>query len=278
MKQINRDGFKLNYTENIKKDKPAIMVIGSATYYPRLFKDEIFNNLNLIFIDHRGFSKPYDHNIYDLDLVVSDIEAIREDLELDEFYILGHSGHGFMAMRYAERYPEHILGLILSNLAPNNTKKRQELSIQYFKNTASKDRKTYFYQEISKLDSDIQKDPDNRFSHMNIRMQAHSFYDYTYDGAYLWDDIYNNMDALDYLWGEAFAVFDTESFFKSFKKPILLLLSDYDYLVAPTSLWDDIISGIDVEVHKFDKSGHNPMLEEPEKYHEILRQFTKTSK
>ena len=49
---------------------------------------------------------------------------------------------------------------------------------------------------------------------MNIRMQPHSFYDYTYDGAYLWDDIYNNMDALDYLWGEAFAVFDTESFFK----------------------------------------------------------------
>ncbi len=131
MKKIIRNGFKLNYTDNIKKDKPAIMVIGSTIYYPRLFKDENFGNLNLIFIDHRGFLKAHKEITYDLNSVNSDIEAIREDLELDEFYILGHSGHKFMAMCYAEQYPEHILGLILSKLAPNNTKKRQEMSIEY---------------------------------------------------------------------------------------------------------------------------------------------------
>lgn len=107
------------------------MVIGSTIYYPRLFKDENFSNLNLIFIDHRDFLKAHKENTYDLNSVNSDIEAIREDLELDEFYILSHSGHKIMAMCYAEHYPEHILGLILSKLAPNNTKKRQEMSIEY---------------------------------------------------------------------------------------------------------------------------------------------------
>ncbi|MEG0568807.1 MAG: hypothetical protein RR543_00330, partial [Erysipelotrichales bacterium] len=81
------------------------------------------------------------------------------------------------------------LGLILSNLAPINTQERQDGSIEYFKATASKDRKEFFYQEISKLAEDIEKEPSKRFSHMNIRMQAHSFYDFNYDGAYLWDDV-----------------------------------------------------------------------------------------
>ena len=83
------------------------------------------------------------------------------------------------------------------------------------------------------------------------------------------------MPALDFLWGEAFAVYDTEHFFKQWQKPVILLLSDYDYLVAPTTLWDDISNTYHVPVIKFDKSGHNPMLEEPQKYHQALKDFIK---
>ena len=108
---------------------------------------------------------------------------------------------------------------------------------------------------------------------MNIRMQAHSFYDFTYDGAYLWDDLPNNMLALDHLWGEAFAEYDTDKFFKQWKKPVILLLSDYDYLVAPTSLWDEYSNKYKVPVVKFDHSGHNPMLEEPKAYYDALLHF-----
>lgn len=120
---------------------------------------------------------------------------------------------------------------------------------------------------------DIEADPNHRFSHMNIRMQAHSFYDYQFNGAYLWDGVANNMPALDYLWGEAFAMFDTESFLRNWEKPVILLLSDYDYLVAPTSLWNDIAKENDIKIVKFVKSGHNPMLEEPQTYFEALIKF-----
>ena len=276
MNTIIRDGYTLQYRQLGDSNQSPIIVIGSAIYYPRLFQNSIFKTLNLIFIDHRGFSQSTDPNAgFQLADIVEDIEAIRAVLNIEKAYFLGHSGHGFMAMAYAEKYPEHVAGIILSNLAPTNTKKRQDGSIAHFENSASDERKHYFYQEISKLESDIINDPTHRFTHINVRMQAHSFYQYDYDGAYLWDDVSNNMPALDYLWGVAFAKFDTKAFIDNCKMPIMILLSEYDYLVSPINLWDPILENRDIQPIIFHKSGHNPMLEEPEKYLQALQTFTK---
>lgn len=275
METIKKDGFEIHFFQKGNINESPILVIGSSKYYPKLFNNDIYKKLNLIYVDHRGFLKPQKHNNFSLEDIVSDIEAVRKYYKIKKFYLLGHSGHGFMAMSYAQKYPNHVKGLILSNLAPTNTEERQQNSIKYFEKYADEDRKAYFNNEIKKLSSDIEKDPSNRFSHMNIRMQAQSFFDFKFDGSYLWKDVFNNLEALDYLWGKSFAKFDTNEFFKSFNKPILLLLSDYDFLVAPTNLWDPIILNTNVQLFKFQKSGHNPMLEEPIKYFELLSNFTK---
>lgn len=114
MKTMMRDGYPLSYTQMENPDMPPVMVIGSAIYYPRLFQDPIFQNLNLIFIDHRGFSRSSNPDAsFQLSDIVQDIECILRELKLDKIYLLGHSGHGFMAMAYAEQYPEHVMGMIL---------------------------------------------------------------------------------------------------------------------------------------------------------------------
>ncbi len=274
MKTLKKEHYTLTYLQKGDTTKTPIMVLGSAIYYPKLFQNPIFESLNLIFATHIGFSKvDPEKSAHTLANVVEDIELIRKELNIDYMYLLGHSGHGFMAMAYAETYPQYVEGVILSNLAPTNQKQRQDQSISFFEETATPERKAYFYKEIAKLEDDIKNNPDKRFSSMNIRMQAHSFYDFTYDGAYLWDDLPNNMPALDHLWGEAFAEYDTDKFFKQWKKPVILLLSDYDYLVAPTSLWDEYSNKYKVPVVKFDHSGHNPMLEEPKAYYDALLHF-----
>ena len=274
MNYINRDGYKISFLQVGDKSKKPIIIIGSVVYYSRLFENEIYKNLNLIFIDHRGFLKPEKKNQYSLDEIVEDIEAIRIFHGFDSFYLFGHSGHGFMAMAYAKTYASNVEGLILSNLAPTNTEKRQQQSMQFFEKNASIERKEFFENEMAKLPLDIEIDPENFFTHLNIRMQAQSFYEFKFDGSYLWDNVYNNLEALDYLWGVAFAEFDTTSFIKNFDKPILLLLSDYDFLVAPTNLWDPVIKKTKVELHKFERSGHNPMLEEAYEYFKLLNSFT----
>lgn len=277
MKYLYRDGFKVAFFQRGDLKRNPIFIIGSTLYYPRLFADSIYEKFNFIFLDHRGFLQPEEVNRYSLDDIVEDIEAIRVYYGFEKIYLLGHSGHGFMAMRYAELYPDHVSGLILSNLAPTNNAERQQGSIAYFEEHATDSRKAFFEKEIEKLAGDLEQDPHHRFTHMNIRMQAHSFYDFTYDGANLWKDVYNNMEALDYLWGIAFADFDTEKFIKQFERPILLLLSDYDFLVAPTMLWEPIIANKleSIRLYKFQQSAHNPMLEQPEEYAQRLVEFTR---
>lgn len=277
MNHLYRDGFKVAFFQRGDLNKLPIFIIGSTLYYARLFADPIYEKFNFIFLDHRGFLQPEEVNRYSLEDIVEDIETIRAHFGFEKIYLLGHSGHGFMAMRYADLYPDHVSGLILSNLAPTNNPERQQGSIAYFEEYASDRRKAYFEKEITKLAGDLEQDPDNRFTHMNIRMQAHSFYDFTYDGAYLWKNVYNNMGALDYLWGTAFADFDTGKFINQFERPILLLLSDYDFLVAPTALWEPIIANKleSIRLYKFEKSAHNPMLEQPEEYAQRLDEFTR---
>ncbi|WP_159649872.1 alpha/beta fold hydrolase [Erysipelothrix aquatica] len=269
---INRDGYTLNINDMRKDTDTPIFVIGSSIYYPKLFADSIYDATNFVFADHRGFSKSVvDGAPYNLDAIVEDIEAMRIILGIDKMHMLGHSGHGFMAMAYAKAYPDHVATLILSNLAPTNTVQRQQGSIQYFEDTASVERKTTFYRAWEAFQASVQDYESDRFSLMNIAMQAHSFYDYTFDGAYLWDDVVNNMAALDHLWGEAFAMFDTKSFLERYQKPVLLLLSPYDYLVAPTSLWKGIVfDNANITYGQFQASGHNPMLEEPIQYKKYL--------
>ncbi|GAA5101314.1 alpha/beta fold hydrolase [Wohlfahrtiimonas larvae] len=274
MQSMTIDNYSLNYQQTGPKNQTPIFILGSAIYYPRLFQHALFQNLHLIFIDHRGFVKaPTNHTAHTLQDIVNDIEKIRVALNIEEMFLLGHSGHGFMAMAYAEQHAQHVKGIILSNLAPTNTQERQDGSIAYFESTATPERKEYFYSEIVKLQDDIRNDPANRFSHINIRMQAHSFYDFTYDGAYLWDNVPNNMPAINHLWGIEFAKFNTAQFLSSWHKPILLILSKYDFLVSPISLWNDICRNANIAPIIFDKSGHNPMLEEPEKYYQILQSF-----
>lgn len=102
---IEIDRFKLGYKIE-GYGKPAL-VIGSSIYYPRTFSEKLRENLQLIFVDHRGFANgpEIDCSTLTIDTIIEDIESIRKDLKLDNFVIIGHSGHAYMALEYAKKYP-----------------------------------------------------------------------------------------------------------------------------------------------------------------------------
>ncbi|MFT9847060.1 alpha/beta fold hydrolase [Aneurinibacillus sp. REN35] len=261
---ITRDGFTLAY--QIEGQGKPMLVVGSAMYYPRLFSEELRNHMQLIFIDHKGHvqsppeAKPAD---YTLDRILDDIEAIREALAIEDFVMAGHSGNAFLAFEYARKYPEHVQKVALFNTAPTNSQERQKQSIAFFDQTASPERKKTFEQDIALLAGDIEKDPKRRFAHMCIRMGAHSFYDYTFDAASLWEGVYTNMPVIDYLWGDAFGQCNMIQSLSDINKPVFIALGRYDYLIGPASLWDSIDESYEhVRKIVFEHSGHNPMLEE----------------
>ena len=66
-----------------------------------------------------GFSdNPNDVAFWDLDRYVDEVEQVRVALQLDKsnFYLLGHSWGGILAMQYALKYQQNLKGLIVSNM------------------------------------------------------------------------------------------------------------------------------------------------------------------
>jgi len=62
--------------------------------------------------------QPTDPDLWDLDRFVDEVEQVRVALELDRegFFLLGHSWGGILANEYALRHPEHLKGLVISNM------------------------------------------------------------------------------------------------------------------------------------------------------------------
>jgi proline iminopeptidase len=62
--------------------------------------------------------QPKDDSLWDLPRFVDEVEQVRKALHLDKdnFYLLGHSWGGLLAMEYALAHGEHLKGLVISNM------------------------------------------------------------------------------------------------------------------------------------------------------------------
>jgi len=62
--------------------------------------------------------QPTDTTLWDMSRFADEVEQVRQALGLDStnFFILGQSGGGILAMEYALKYQQHLKGLIISNM------------------------------------------------------------------------------------------------------------------------------------------------------------------
>ncbi|HMW39412.1 MAG: proline iminopeptidase-family hydrolase [Saprospiraceae bacterium] len=72
-----------------------------------------YDQLGTGFSDH-----PKDTSMWDLARYVEEVETVRKALQLgpSDFYLLGHSWGGILAMEYALKYQKNLKGLIISNM------------------------------------------------------------------------------------------------------------------------------------------------------------------
>lgn len=77
--------------------------------------------IEFIYYDQLGCGNsdnPKDTAMWDLARYVEEVEQVRKALHLDNtnFYLLGHSWGGILAMEYALKYQDHMKGLVISNM------------------------------------------------------------------------------------------------------------------------------------------------------------------
>lgn len=97
-------------------------------------------DIEFIYYDQLGCGlsdNPKDTSMWDLPRFVEEVEQVRKALNLtkDNFYLLGHSWGGILAMQYALKYQDNLKGLIISNMmssCPDYGKYAQEVLAPQF--------------------------------------------------------------------------------------------------------------------------------------------------
>lgn len=96
--------------------------------------------IEFIYYDQLGCGNsddPKDTSMWDLPRYVEEVEQVRQVLHLnkDNFYLLGHSWGGILALEYALKYQSNLKGLIISNMmssCPDYGKYAEEVLAKQF--------------------------------------------------------------------------------------------------------------------------------------------------
>lgn len=271
---VNIDSFLLQYKIE-GKGLPAI-VIGSVNQYPQVFSESLREHLQLIFIDHRAFvaaPKDRENETFELDTILDDIDQIREALNLNQVIIVGHSGHSYMALEYAKKYPAHVSHVVMIAISPNLSLEHQNAAAIYWQDLASDERKAAHNAHLQQCPDDAlnQLKPGERFIKEYIRNTAKFWHNFETDAHFFWNNVTINMVILNHLWRDTFRTIDLTQGLADFNKPIFLAVGLYDFALAPFTAWyriRDKFKHLDLFV--FEKSAHLPQWEEADLFDERL--------
>jgi proline iminopeptidase len=247
-----------------------VIVIGSALFYSRTFSQNLRNHLQLVFMDHRGFSShpyPVETSEYELDKLVDDIERLRQNLGFGKVAVIGHSGHGYMALEYGKKYSEYTSHVIMIGTPPNLSDAMIKLADENYQLLADTDRHAAEQENMHRLSEEqlATLSPNEAFIQGYVREAARYWYNPRFDSTHLWEGITVNTDMFDYVWGKLFDEIDVTYGLEQFDRPIFLTLGRYDFSTPPPSIWDDIKPKFkNLTIRIFEKSAHYPHLEEPE--------------
>jgi proline iminopeptidase len=102
------------------------------------------------------------------------------------------------------------------------------------------------------------------------------WYDPNYDCSWLWEGLDGNMDIINHFFGVLLNKYDSLQNLDQLKAPVFIAMGRYDYAV-PYNSWDDVKDKFKSFSHNvFEKSGHYPMLEEPELFDKKLIDWIKS--
>lgn len=263
---IECPGFDLGY--RTEGSGPNALVIGSSIYYPRLFSQNLRKHLRLIFSDMRAFAPPPRLEApmpFPLDVLLEDVERVRQILDLRKVIVIGHSGNAFLALEYAKKYPEHVSHVVMIGTGPDFSEESKKKADRYWEETASEERKEIFRKSFAlHPDSQYEQVPAaRRFIWNYLRHAAKIWCDPYFDSTFLWKEVQVNMSLFDFIWGTLFKQIDITKGLERLDKPVFLALGRYDYIVAPPDSWDPLRPQFkDLSLAVFEQSGHSPFYEE----------------
>lgn len=262
---IDVEGGTLPYY--IEGDGIPCIVLCTYIMDPKTYSDKLRKHLKFIFLNCRHFDiknnlKPEEvsANTY-----LNDIESLRKKLNYDRIAILGHSIHGIIAVKYAEKYPEHTSHVILIGSPPYFNRSFNSEKEKYWTDNASEERKIRFNENWRKGKRKISNwflPEDKKFIKEIIARAPQRWYDLEFNPEKLWEGVEININLLYQLFGRMVIDFNIQS---EFKIPTFVAIGKYDYAIPYTTWTENQKNKMqNISFNIFDKSSHFPQMEQQE--------------
>ncbi len=218
-----------------------------------------------IIYDQRGTGKSKLNRVnsetISLELMAKDIETIRNELDLEEWLILGHSFGGILASYYTTKYPERVSGLILSSSGGLDLELFSSLNITARLTPLQRDSLNYWTRQIQNGDTtyyaSLKRGKYLAPAYLNNKSFIPSVAErLTQGNSTINSLVYQNMRRINY---------DVSADLKTFSKPVLIMQGKHDIIpIAVSKKAHSIFKNSKLVV--LPNSSHYGWLEDPKMY------------
>lgn len=285
-KYVQVNGAKL-YVLSVGKGDPMIIIPGGpgGTHLGYRAFDALAKDNQIIYFDAFGRGKSDTAKVvtdYSLARDIEDIEGLRKALHLQKINVLGHSYGGLVAQGYALKYPQNVSHLILADTfhsylmwQKNDDNSNHEIKTNY----------PEVWQQLMEIREKGAISSDAK--HQEIYGQVPYGFLYAYNPDKFIGKIgkpypnsfnsklYYQMVGRDgdFIVGSDIGTFDYRKDLKKLKMPILIYGGRFDRVAVPEMMIKYKEYCPQAKFVMFEKSGHNPQVEEPEKLFPIIESF-----
>lgn len=230
----------------------------------------------VIFYDQLGGGKsdrPEDPSLWTIERFVQELQAVRDALGLDEVHLFGHSWGTMLGVEYMLSGPEGVQSLILASPAldiprwledTNRLKGQLPIEIQ---------EAIDLHEAAGTTDSEEYQAATMEFYRRHLCRRDPWPVELEEAFANLGWDVYTTM------WGPSefhatgtLAEFNVTDRLAEITVPTLFTAGRYDEATPETTAWfQSLVPGSSLSI--FEESAHMTMLDEPERYNEVLRDF-----
>lgn len=280
------NGAKI-WTETLGEGHPLFLIAGGpgGAHVGLHSFDPLSANRKLIYYDGFGRGKSdlaKNPKEYTIDRDVEDLEQLRKAMGFDKIDLLGHSYGSVVAQAYAIKYPQHTSHLIIANgfhsflmWQVNCDNSNHEIKTNYPEvwDTLMHVREQG-YVSSDQIHQEIYGRVPYGFLYTYNPDKFRSGRDPNYPNR-MNTELYYQMVGKD---GDFIVTSDIGNF--DFRKdigklhmPILVIAGRYDRVAVPSEMVKYKKFCPKCEYVTFERSGHNPQVEEPEKEFELINKF-----
>ena len=255
---------------------PVIAVNGGpGLSHVYMLQNDVWQRLarsrQIVFYDQRGLgasTRISPNAPQTMDAQVADLESVRTHLHFNKIDLVGDSFGGLISMAYAAVHPEHVHKLVLSDSAAPDLAHMKRLLGDVFPDVMQQTE-----QSVARL-SDPRQITD-------AQLRAHFrmiFYSQELCQRYLAGvtDLGQNA-GIGAAVGRSIQNLDLTPALPKFNFPTLVINGRFDMNVSPLVAWNIAHAIPNAQLVYFEKSGHLPSYEEPDRYVAVVDTFLRSS-